>query len=105
MCGRFTQTTGELPGLVTTTPDEALSAHAPRYNGAPGQEHWVIRRRPASAENTRDRLIWGFKSPLAKKELTAQIIARAEGVASSGMFKASYAERRCLVPVDSFFEW
>jgi putative SOS response-associated peptidase YedK len=72
----------------------------------PRQDHWVIRRRPDSAENTRDRLVWGFKSPwMAKKGLAPEIIARTEGVASSGMFKASYAERRCLVPLDSFFEW
>ena len=70
MCGRFTQTTGELPGLATMASDEALAANTPRYNGAPGQDHWVIRRRPDSAENTRDRLIWGFKSPwMAKKGL------------------------------------
>lgn len=106
MCGRFTQTTGELPGLVTTTLDEAEQTHPPRYNGAPGQDHWVIRRHPETGQNIRDRLIWGFKSPwMAKKGLAAQIIARAEGVATSGMFKASYAERRCIVPVDSFFEW
>jgi hypothetical protein len=33
------------------------------------------------------------------------INARAETVASSGMFRGAVASRRCLVPVDAFYEW
>jgi putative SOS response-associated peptidase YedK len=33
------------------------------------------------------------------------INATAERVANAPMFRAAYAKRRCLVPVDSFFEW
>jgi len=54
MCGRLTQKAGELPGLVTTMSDDALSANASRSNSSPGQDHSVIRRRPSSAENPRD---------------------------------------------------
>ena len=60
MCGRFTQTTGELPGLETVTMGEAEAAYAPRFNGAPSQEFWVIRRHPESGEYRKDRLIWGL---------------------------------------------
>ncbi len=31
--------------------------------------------------------------------------ARAEEIASSGMWKRAFATHRCLVPADSFFEW
>jgi putative SOS response-associated peptidase YedK len=33
------------------------------------------------------------------------INARAETVASSGMFRGALAARRCLVPADAFYEW
>ena len=31
--------------------------------------------------------------------------ARRETVATNGMFKKAYQSRRCLVPVDGYFEW
>jgi hypothetical protein len=33
MCGRFTQTTGDLPGLETVATGEAGVAYPPRFNG------------------------------------------------------------------------
>lgn len=33
------------------------------------------------------------------------INATAERVATAPMFRDSYARRRCIVPVDNFFEW
>jgi putative SOS response-associated peptidase YedK len=34
-----------------------------------------------------------------------QINATAERLTSAPMFRASYERRRCLIPVDNFFEW
>ena len=34
-----------------------------------------------------------------------QINATAERLSSAPMFRASYERRRCLIPVDNFFEW
>jgi putative SOS response-associated peptidase YedK len=31
--------------------------------------------------------------------------ATAERVASAPMFRSAYAKRRCIVPIDNFFEW
>jgi putative SOS response-associated peptidase YedK len=33
------------------------------------------------------------------------INARAESVATAAAFKKAFAKRRCLVPVDGFYEW
>ena len=33
------------------------------------------------------------------------INARSETVASSGMFRGAFASRRCLIPMDAFYEW
>jgi len=46
--------------------------------------------------------------PHLTKDLKAArkpINARAETVASSGMFRGALAARRCLVPADAFYEW
>jgi putative SOS response-associated peptidase YedK len=39
------------------------------------------------------------------KKCTPPINARAETVATSGMFRGALAARRCLVPADAFYEW
>jgi putative SOS response-associated peptidase YedK len=111
MCGRITQKSNpHVLGLRITNLVEPLyegEAPPPRYNGAPGQEHWIIRQHPKTGMRHLDRLWWGLipswiKEPSPKLK---PINATAERVASAPMFRAAYASRRCLVPVDSFFEW
>jgi putative SOS response-associated peptidase YedK len=54
-----------------------------------------------------DRLWWGL-IPNWIKETAPKlkpINATAERVASAPMFRGGYAKRRCIVPVDNFFEW
>ena len=104
MCGRITQKGGELPGLVTVSLVE--NPLPPRWNGAPGQDFWVIRRDPGTGEHRRDRLRWGFRTPWMRDAgRGSQINATAERVATAPMFRASYEKRRCLLPIDNFFEW
>ncbi len=104
MCGRVTQKGGELAGLVSVSLIE--EPMAPRWNGAPSQDFWVIRRDPSTGEYRRDRLIWGFKTAWMRDAGSGgQINATAERVSSAPMFRASYEKRRCLLPVDNFFEW
>jgi putative SOS response-associated peptidase YedK len=79
----------------------------PRYNGAPGQQHLVIRQHPKTGERTLDRLLWGLiphwcSDPDGGRKL---INAKSETVASLPTFCDAYRRRRCLIPVDSFFEW
>jgi putative SOS response-associated peptidase YedK len=33
------------------------------------------------------------------------INARREGIATNGLFKSAYRSRRCLVPINGYFEW
>ena len=52
-------------------------------------------------------LRWGL-IPNWTKEISPKlkpINATAEGVATAPMFRDAYARRRCIVPVDNFFEW
>ena len=102
MCGRITQKKGELPGFATITLVETL--FPPRHNGAPSQDFWIIRRHPETGEYRRDRLTWGFVSSWGSSK-DRPINARAEGIRDRTLFKSAYARRRCLVPIDNFFEW
>ena len=108
MCGRITQKTGELPGFPSVILTEPLvEPFRPRFNGAPSRLYWVIRRNASTGEYHRDLLLWGFIPNWTKDPSGGRrpINARAEGIAASGMFGQAYARRRCLVPVDGFFEW
>ena len=107
MCGRFTQkSTPNQLGLKITALVEPLHV-PPRYNGAPGQEHWVIRQNPKTAERVLDRLWWGLIPHWCKDEDGGRkpINAKAETVAQLPSFRDAYRHRRCLVPIDNFFEW
>ncbi len=107
MCGRFASTLPPeaIRSLFATT--NALINQPPSWNVAPTQAAMVIRRHPESGCRHLDRLQWGL-IPHFTKDLKAarkSINARAETVASSGMFRSALAKRRCLVPADAFYEW
>jgi len=107
MCGRITQKSNpKILGLNIATLVEPVEA-PPRFNGAPGQEHWVIRQHPVTGERVLDRLSWGLiprwvKDPAGGRK---PVNAKAETVASLPSFREAYRRRRCLLPVDNFFEW
>jgi putative SOS response-associated peptidase YedK len=107
MCGRITQKSppNQL-GLEIVSLVEALHV-PPRYNGAPGQEQWVIRQNPKTGERTLDRLWWGLIPYWCKDARGGRkpINAKAETVTSLPTFRDAYKRRRCLVPIDNFFEW
>jgi putative SOS response-associated peptidase YedK len=113
MCGRITQKSNPRQlglGLVSMSLFERLYAERPpppRYNGAPGQEHWVIRQDAETGERTLDRLWWGLIPHWVKDETGGHkpINAKAETVASLPSFRDAYKRRRCLLPIDNFFEW
>jgi len=47
-----------------------------------------------------EAMYWGFKFP-------RQFVfnARSDSLMKSGIWKAAFEQRRCIVPADSFFEW
>ncbi len=104
MCGRFSQLDGRLSGIDADLAGEQVLA---RYNGVPSQDFWVIRRHPKTGRNRTDRLIWGLIPHWVKEPNGGQkpINARAETVSRLPSFRDAYAKRRCIVPVDNFFEW
>jgi hypothetical protein len=67
----------------------------------------VIRQNHNTGERSLDLIKWGLiphwcTDPRGGRK---PINAKAETVAKLPMFRDAYAERRCIVPVDGFFEW
>ena len=104
MCGRFTQScsweeTAELFGL-----EEIPEDLRPRYNVAPTQLAAVVR----NEGGRRLRMLrWGLiPSGAPAPSIGNRLInARAETARVRPSFRDAFRARRCLVPVDGFFEW
>ena len=107
MCGRITQDLNlkmlfDRYRLSGTTP--ALNL-APRYNGCPTQDFVAVRR--DGEERTLAKLRWGLVPGWAKDlKLGAKMInARSETVHEKPAFRSAFRRRRCVVPVNGWFEW
>jgi len=104
MCGRIVlskspREIAEFLGL------DGLPAWRPRYNIPPGGPITAL-----LAEG-KDRILrllqWGISAPgPGRGGKTPQLInARGETVARKPAFAESFARRRCLIPVNGFYEW
>jgi putative SOS response-associated peptidase YedK len=105
MCGRFTQQrpTSELAEIFDAENlADDLGGH---YNVAPTDEAAVVVQRDDRRAVATYR--WGLVPYWATDASGAagRINARAETVAVTPAFRDSFLRRRCVVPVDSFYEW
>ncbi len=104
MCGRakltvsaedLQQTFGALPPV----------GYRPRYNIAPTQDQLALIQ---TSQGTQFKLIrWGLV-PFWADDLklgNKMVLARAETVATTAAFRHAFAQRRCLVVIDGFYEW
>lgn len=112
MCGRvYVKTT--LDGLMRAFADvqrgdaDTLANVFPRWNGAPRQDYPLIVAEPDVSGYVFMRANWGFIPRWMKEPDGGRrpINAKAENVASNGMFKHAYSSHRALMPIDGFFEW
>jgi putative SOS response-associated peptidase YedK len=72
-----------------------------------GTAHPVVRYDVKAGERSLDLVRWGLVPYWAKdiKVGFANINAKAEGIESKPAFRDAFQWRRCLVPVDNFYEW
>lgn len=107
MCGRFASFLPPEAVARLFRTRNPLPSIAPTWNLAPSQESMVVRWHPETGERHLDALKWGLLPSWTKDPAHAQrpINARAETVATSGMFRSARKARRCLVPADAFYEW
>jgi putative SOS response-associated peptidase YedK len=106
MCGRF----------VSTTPPDQLAAYfgaagvgerltEPAYNVAPTN---AVETVVTLGEERRLELFrWGLVPFWAKDPAIGNkmINARAETVATKNAYRRSFKKKRCIIPVDGFYEW
>src|SRR5229473_3464337 len=110
MCGRVIQSSGPLRYAIVdgmNVRDSRVHNYPPRWNAAPSQELLVIGRNHKTGEVSLDPLRWDLipywcNDPKGGRK---PINAKYETVASLPTFRDAYARRRCIVPVDGFFEW
>jgi putative SOS response-associated peptidase YedK len=110
MCGRVIQSSAPfrlaiVDGLEVR--DSRGHNYPPRWNGAPSQELLFIRRNHDTGEVSLDPLRWGLipywcQDPKGGRK---PINAKCETIATLPTFRDAYRRRRCIVPVDGFFEW
>jgi putative SOS response-associated peptidase YedK len=84
-------------------PAEILERQS-RYNVAPSQVMPIIVDADGAARLRTAK--WGFVPSWTKGKPKMQPInAKSETVATSGMFRRAFQQRRCLVPAYGFYEW
>ncbi|CAH2601446.1 Abasic site processing protein [Rhodovastum atsumiense] len=107
MCGRYAafrspEEIRQIFGTVNPPPE-----FAPSWNVAPTRLAPVVRLHPQSGARHLDLLRWGLvpnwvRDPKATRQ---PINARSETAATTPMFRDAFVRRRCLVPIDAFYEW
>ena len=110
MCGRIIQSSGPIRLAIVEgldVRDNRMGNARARYNAAPSQELAVIRENHKTGERSLDLIRWGLiphwcQDPRGGRK---PINAKAESVTKLPTFRDAYAQRRCIVPIDGFFEW
>ena len=110
MCGRVVQVSDPIRLSIVDgldVRDSRLSNYPRRWNGAPSQELLIIRQNHNTGERSLDLLRWGLipywcSDPKGGRK---PINAKSETVATLPTFRDAYRRRRCIIPVDAFYEW
>ena len=109
MCGRvhLSSDVSEIRLVFHIPPDRPLPNFPPTWNAAPTDSLPVVRFDAKAGQRSLDLLRWGLV-PYWAKDINvgfANINARAEGIENKPAFRKAFERRRCLVPVDNFYEW
>lgn len=103
MCARYSLITP--PAEIANLFEARWKDHEPpvRYNIAPSQNVPVVLQEGA------ERLIvpmrWGFLPSWARESNKSVVNARSETALEKPFFKSAMKLRRCLMPLDGFYEW
>ena len=104
MCNLYSQTKArEAVARLFRVSDNRAAAFEPLPAIFPGHLAPVVRR-AGDGEREIALLSWGFVLPQKDRAAKRVTNARDEKVRTSGFWRGSFEERRCLVPVTSFAE-
>lgn len=108
MCGRITQNV-KLDTLVeryqVRLGADPVPDLTPHYNGGPGRDYVAIR--PMGRDRVLVEQCWGQVPEWAQNQPGARrlINARSETVHEKRAFRSAFRQRRCVIPVNGWFEW
>jgi putative SOS response-associated peptidase YedK len=112
MCGRFTASWPSISDLVralgVSADPEQTVLYRPRWNVAPTDRHWIVRLPEDAGPPRLDPATWGLVPPAharTSRPGKPLINARSESAARTPAFREAFRDRRCVVPVDGFYEW
>lgn len=106
MCGRFTSTTSasDLAAYFDASTDDLVEL-GPDHNVTPTRDVYIVRE----SEGRRELAIahWGLVPQWAESPAVGSrlINARSETASVKPSFRSAFRRRRCIVPVDGFYEW
>lgn len=109
MCGRFTLTIHQLGSVIdklgASLDPELAGLYRPRYNVAPGDQHWMLRHK--AGQRIVSPAGWGLINSWSKDPSVGfrQINARAETLSERPAYRDAFRSKRCLIPADGFYEW
>lgn len=100
MCGRYalfrwSPAFAALPGFP--------AGQQAQWNISPGAQ--VLIQRQENGQMTLARARWGLTPPWLTDLTRTPAHARAETLAEQPMFREAFAQRRCLLPANGFYEW
>src|ERR1700686_4747624 len=108
MCGRAKLETdvSEIKIAFRIPPDYPTPNFPPSWNVAPTDNLPIVRYDGKAGHRTLDLMRWGLVPYWAKdiKVGFSTINAMAETVDSKPVFREAFQRRRCIVPVDNFYE-
>jgi putative SOS response-associated peptidase YedK len=109
MCGRarLCSDVSEIKLVFSIPPERPPPNFAVSWNVAPTDSLPVVRYDARAGERSLDVMRWGLV-PFWAKDIKigfSNINAKAEGVDTRPAFREAFQRRRCLVPLDNFYEW
>jgi len=109
MCGRarLSSDVSEIKLLFRVPPDRPTPNFAASWNVAPTDLLPVVRYDARDHQRCLEVMRWGLIPYWAKdiKIGFSTINARAEEIDTKLAFREAFRQRRCLVPLDNFYEW
>jgi putative SOS response-associated peptidase YedK len=109
MCGRarLSSDVSEIKIAFGIPPERPVPNFPPSWNVALTDSLPIVRFNPKEGQRSLDMMRWGLVPYWAKdiKVGFANINGKAEGIETKPAFRKAFERRRCLVPVDNFYEW